>query len=310
MTTFLKTTLAAAALLAATSAPMLCAQQEGPQPTTAVINIQSKGRQVDASMLTLQVDGKHVPIDSLTPAAPQGIELGILVDEGLRSSIGIQLKDIQDFIQSLPPNVKVLVGYMSNGTVRSESQDGFSANHEAVAKQVRIPMSTPGQSASPYFCLSDFVKRWPSQARATRVVLMITDGVDPYNGSTSVLNQDSPYVQSAQEDVQRAGVVVYALYYGDAGIHGGSANFSGQSYLEQVTRATGGQSLYQGTFPPVAFAPFLKEFRKDLDESYILGFQAPAPREKPDTLTQIKVKAKVSGVKIIAPDSVHPGINE
>jgi hypothetical protein len=308
MKTFLKTTLAAAALFAATSA--LYAQQEGPQPTTAVINIQAKGAPVDASMLTLQVDGKHVPIDSLTPAAPQGIELGILFDEGLRSNVGVQLKDVQDFIQSLPPSVKVLVGYMSNGVVLSESHEGFSANHEAVAKQVRIPMSSPGQSASPYFCLSDFVKRWPSQQRATRVVLMITNGVDPYNGSTSIMNQDSPYVQTAQEDAQRAGVVVYALYYGDAGMHGGSANFSGQSYLEQLTRATGGQSLYQGSFPPVAFAPFLKDLRKQLDESYILGFQAPVSREKRDTLTQIKVKSKVSGVKISAPDSVHPGINE
>ncbi len=92
-------------------------------------------------------------------------------------------------------------------------------------------------SASPYLCLSDFSKHWPgapsnaavdgavapapAQHKA-RFVLMISNGVDPYNGSTSVMNQDSPYVSASVKDAQRAGVAVYSIYFSDAGIRGES----------------------------------------------------------------------------------------
>jgi len=69
---------------------------------------------------------------------------------------------------------------------------------------------------------------------------MITDGVDPYNGRPSVLNQNSPYVESAQNAAQRAGVAVYSIYYGDRGIGGGGAYLSGQSYLQQVAALRAG----------------------------------------------------------------------
>jgi hypothetical protein len=193
--------------------------------------------------------------------------------------------------------------------VQREGEEGFSSNHAVVADQLRIAMAMPGASASPYFCLSDFVKHWPSQQRVPRFVLMITNGVDPYNGSVSPMNQDSPYVQAAQEDAQRAGVAVYALYYGDAGMRGGRAAFSGQSYLSQVTGATGGESLYNGTFSPTSFAPYLKRLAEDMRESYVLGFRANATHARANTLVPIKVKS-MNGAKVHAPEAVHPGMEE
>ena len=163
-------------------------------------------------------------------------------------------------------------------------------------------------AASPYFSLSTFVKNRPSNQPGARLVLMITNGIDPYNGRPSVLNQDSPYVQTAQEDAERAGVAVYSIYYGDAGMHGGS--FSGQSYLSQVAEATGGELFNMGSIPPPSFAPYLKEFRKAILESYSVSFLASANNEKRDTLTQIKVTTEQAGVKIHAPEGVHPGVNE
>jgi hypothetical protein len=194
---------------------------------------------------------------------------------------------------------------MQNGTVRSA---GFSANHEELASQLRIPLSIGGAASSPYFSLSEFVKQWPSNKVGPRIVLLITNGVDPYNGRPSVMNQDSPYVQTAQEDAQRAGVAVYSIYYPDAGMRGGS--FSGQSYLAQIGEATGGQSFYMGSIPPVSFKPYLEQFRKAILDSYAVTFKASATREKRDTLTPIKLTTTQQGVKIIAPQSVHPGVVE
>jgi hypothetical protein len=297
-------------LAAALTAPALFAQeipQEGPVPTTALIRVETKANApIDASTLKLELNGQQIPIDFVTPVAPQTAEVAILIDEGLRRNVALQLDDIKQFLLGLPPGVRVMIGYMANGGVRSESKT-FSPDHAEIADQLRIPNSIPGISASPYFCLSEFVKHWPSNTRANRFVLFITNGVDPYNGSTSILNQDSPYVQTAQEDAQRASVAVYSLYYPDSGMRGGRANFSGQSYLNQISEATGGESLYNGTISPVSFAPFLKQFDRYIRESYTLGFHASSQKERRNTLTRIKVKSNVSGIKVHAPDSVHPG---
>lgn len=307
------TTLAMApvVLLAIGFTPMRAqdAPVEGPVPTKALITVTSKtGTPLDPAQLKLQVNRHEAPITSVVPVKPGTAQIAILIDDGLRGSVSLQLNDIKNFISGLPAGTSVLVGYMQNGTVRSDG--GFTTDREAILSQLRIPISSAGISASPYFCLSEFVKHWPSNDPGARFVLMITNGVDPYNGSTSILNQDSPYVQTAQEDAERAGVAVYSIYYGDAGFRGGRGSFSGQSYLQQVAEATGGTSYNQGTIPPPSFTPYLKEFANSIAESYTVNFMASSAREKRDSLTQIKLTTSQPGVKIHAPASVHPGTEQ
>ena len=64
------------------------------------------------------------------------------------------------------------------------------------------------------------------------------------------MNQDSPYVQTAQDDAERAGVTVYSVYLPQSCQRGARGSFSGQSYLAQVGEATGGQSFNIGTITP------------------------------------------------------------
>jgi hypothetical protein len=212
---------------------------------------------------------------------------------------------LQNFIDQLPAGTPVFVGYMRNGSV--DAAQPFTQDHMAAIHALRVPVSAPGISASPYFCLSEFVKHWPSNHRAPRFVLMLTNGVDPYNGSTSIMNQDSPYVETAQHDAERAGVAVYSIFYNDAGMRRGS--FSGQSYLQQVADATGGQML-SGGVTPVTLTPYLRDFSKYIAESYTVNFLASTTRERGNTLVPIKVKTSQSGVKIYAPEGVHPGTVE
>jgi hypothetical protein len=277
---------------------------EGPVQTHATVSVESKQPvQLDPGMLKVQVNGHDTPLTGLTPIQPASAQIAILIDDGLRTSFGNQIDDLKKFIVSLPPGSQVLVGYMRNGDV--DAPQGFSADHGEVASAVRIPISSAGISASPYFCLSEFAKKWPSQTRGPRFVLMLTNGVDPYNGSTRLDNQNSPYVQTAQEDAQRAGIAVYAIAYHDAGMRGG--NFSGQNYLSQVAEATGGRSLYEGIGNPVSLAPFLSEFRAAIAESYTATFMASANHEKANTLARLKVTTSQPKVKLHAPEGVHPG---
>ena len=144
--------------------------------------------------------------------------------------------------------------------------------------------------------------------RKARFIIVLTDGVDPYNGSTSVMNQSSPYVDAAIEDAQRAGVVIYSIYFGDAGIRGGRADNSGQDYLVQLTQGTGGQNYWQGVGNPVSTAPYLKQFQQAVAETYVATFTAPAGKNPQHDMVQVKFSAPK--VKLYAPGEVLPGNQE
>ena len=297
------------------------AQQEGLLPTQALIRPESKQNILPTSTaLTLKLNDKVTPVLSLTQVTPATAQVALLIDDGLSRSAGVQLNDLRDFATNLPPATELLVGYMSNG--RIEVLVPFTTDHAAAAAKIRIPTGIPGISASPYFCLSDFVKHWPGSDESSsslegaprstkaRFAMMITNGVDPYNGSTSVLNQDSPYVQTAINDAQRAGVAVSSIYYRDSGFRGGSASFSGQSYLQQVSDGTGGEAYYQGTFNPVSLTPFFKQFVAAISDTYIVSFNADARGGGRDHLDRFKVDSNVPKLKFRHPDEVRPGNRE
>ena len=282
-------------------------QVEGPVETRATISVEAKQPpQLDPTMIKVEVNGHQTPLTGLSRVRPASAQVAILIDDGLRTSFANQLGDVRQFIMALPPGAQVLVGYMRNGSV--DAPGGFSTDHAAVAEQLHMPLASPGISASPYFCLSDFAKKWPSRDPGARFVLMLTNGVDPYNGSTALSNQDSPYVEAAQNDAARAGIAVYAIAYHDAGVRGESASFSGQGYLQQVAEATGGRSLYNGNLNPVSlWRRFLREFNSAIAESYTATFMASANNEKPNTLTRLKITTSQPKLKLHAPEAVHPG---
>jgi hypothetical protein len=121
------------------------------------------------------------------------------------------------------------------------------------------------------------------------------------------MNQDSPYVAAAIHDAQRAGVAVYSIYFGAAGMRGGSADFSGQNYLQQLTQGTGGVNLWEGTGNPQSTAPFLTMFQHAVAETYIATFSAPAS-SNPQNMVRIKFSA--AKTKLRAPEQVRPGNQE
>src|SRR5215475_13635305 len=47
-----------------------------------------------------------------------GLELFILIDDGLSTSVDVQLNDLKKFIASQPPTSAIGIGYMRDGTVQ------------------------------------------------------------------------------------------------------------------------------------------------------------------------------------------------
>jgi hypothetical protein len=309
--------LALALLTATVTGTAAHAQEEGPTPTQAMVAFDSKSPVTPtASNITVKVNNRATPLLGLSPIPPDGAQVAILIDAGLRSSINVQLNDLRAFIQSLPAGTGVFVGYMQNGRIIPASDPGFTADHAAAAAGIRISTGIAGVDASPYFCLSDFVKNWPGNSelqqsptrqvtRKARFVLMLTNGVDPYNGSTSVMNQNSPYVENAVNDAQRAGVPVYSIYYGETGAlsRRRGAGFSGQSYLAQVAEGTGGVSFYTGIGNPVSLQPYLKQFQSAISETYVATFSVPASKN----LTRLTASTNLPKTKVRAPNQVRSG---
>jgi hypothetical protein len=228
------------------------------------------------------------------------LELVILIDSSARTSLGSQFGDIEHFVNGLPPNTKAAIAYMMNG--QANFAGPLSADHAAVLRALHLPVGSPGSSASPYFCLSDLAKHWPSGDRGVRrEVVMITDGVDNYERR---LNLDDPYVQAAINDSLRAGLVVYSIYWLNQGLADRTmyANTAGQSLLNQVTEATGGKNLWNGIGNPVSFQPFFEEIARRLGNQYELGFSARL-NGKPVT-ENLKVTVDESAVEVTAPKQV------
>ena len=70
--------------------------------------------------VAIKVNGKDSTITNLTPLRGQNdrLELVVLIDSAARTSIGTQLNDIANFVKTLPPQAKVSIAWMMNGTAQ------------------------------------------------------------------------------------------------------------------------------------------------------------------------------------------------
>lgn len=232
------------------------------------------------------------------------LDLFLLIDDTTSTSIGSQLDDLRQFITSQPPTTKVGVAYMLDGI--AQVLQNPTEDHAQAAKALRLPMGQPGVNTSPYFSLSDLVKRWPKDG-ARHEVVMVSDGIDRFWGS----GPDDPYVDTAVEDAQRAGVIVFSIYNPGMGRHGTSywRFWWGQIYLSKLSDQTGGQGYYFGfTGAAVSFAPFLDDIAERLRHQYWLTFLAK-PQKKAG-MQPIKVRTELHHVELVAQDHVYVPASE
>jgi len=230
------------------------------------------------------------------------LELFVLIDDSSSSSLGTQLEDIRQFIQTQPATTKIGIAYMQNGT--AQMVQNLTSDHAQAAKALRLPLGIAGVNASPYFSLGDLIKRWPEGA-ARREVLMISDGIDRY-WETGQSNQSDPYVDAVIEQAQRTGMVVFTIYNPGVGHVGRSfwRALWGQSYLSQVAEETGGESYYIAfRGPTVAFAPYLEDLAQRLTHQYWLTFLAK-PQKKAG-MQPVKLMTEVPNAELVGANKVY-----
>jgi hypothetical protein len=292
--------------LAASSAILFARMDVEPgQPAQAVkmiVTVQARnGKQVpvlkQGDVMVFQ-NKQRLAVTSVVAAANDcaPLELMILIDDASGTSLGWQLNDLRQFIQNQPPETAIGVGYMQNGTI--VLGQSLTADHAAAAKALRLPLGSPGVMPSPFLSLSDLIKRWPPSSARHEVVL-ITSGIDPLGGGIS-----DPYLYTAIEHAQRAGVVVYNIYMPAAGRGGHSWRLEwGQNHLAQIAEETGGEAYMLGFGPPVSFEPYLADISARLSRQYVVNFLI-APRAKAG-FQQVRLTTEVPNAELVYAGKVY-----
>lgn len=206
---------------------------------------------------------ERIPVTDVVPLQGDhaGLELFVLLDDASGMSLGSQLGDLRQFIKARPATTAIGIGYMRNGTV--DIVQSFTADHSHAIQTLRLPLSASVVMGSPYLSLSDLIRRWPGNS-TRREVLLVTSGIDPLG-----IWPTNPYLESAIEQAQREGIIVYAIYTPPAGHAGHSywlMNWA-QNRLAQVAEETGGEAYIEA---PVSFEPYLAEIAERLSHQYLV----------------------------------------
>ena len=304
--------LCASIMLALPALSPLLAQEGASSAPSTIVTVEPKGSgelaaPVPASAVKVKVNNKNAEVAGWTAyganATQPNLQLLLLIDDGSRSSLGLHLQELQRFINQQLPTTEVAVAYMRNGAAQFTGP--FTTNHAEAAKTLRLPISAAGTNGSPYFALSDLIKRWPAHTpEERREVVMITDGIDRYNGLR--YDPSNPYINATIRDAIRNQVVVYSIYYHNAGFADRTEEGinSGQNYLTQLCAALGGDFFNQGFGNPVDFTPYLNQINRKLGNQYELRVQPPAGAKN---IVNLKVQVSAPNTKTQAAQQIFLG---
>jgi VWFA-related protein len=242
-------------------------------------------------------DGERQEILAMRGEGRAPLTLAVLIQDDLVSSVSNEIRGLADFIRKLPPGSRVMVAYLSSGSLRVRQK--FTPDLERAAKSLRIPLSST--AASPYnpFALTrDAVKRFESQAVGRRAVLLLSDGVDLSRGYSNSSPSESVDLQRTVDEAQRLGVAVYSVYAPSVGGGEPTLASNGQGALSRLSDETGGRAFFHGTQVPVSLNPFLREIDTLLSRQFALTYLSTHPDKG---FHKVRVVAGMSEGEIVHP---------
>lgn len=235
--------------------------------TLALIGAGATGT-VRAKTLTTDAGG-DAKESSLAPASRVRVplNLAILIQDDL-VGVGNELDVTSEFIRSLPGGSRVMVGYVTSGTLQVRQQ--FTTDLERAAKSLRIPIgSTAASPYNPYVEVREALLKFDTGGTNRNALLLISDGLDVSRGfdfSSSVRSLD---LDRAIREAKSRGVAVYTFYAPAVGLSSRSrrAVSFGQSALNRLADETGGEAFFQGT-SFVTFNPYFDKLGRTLNKQY------------------------------------------
>jgi VWFA-related protein len=234
---------------------------------------QSRQEIIEAGELTVKENGEAKTILSLRSVQNTPLTLAILIQDDAASNVGLEIKSLGAFIRKLPSDSRVLVGYLSGGSLQVRQK--FTDDLEKAANALRIPAGNSVVAPfNPFIQVSEALKRFDSQPGGRRAVLLVSDGVDISRGVADSSPTQSLDLDRAVTDAQRKSVAIYSFYSPTSATVGGNSRLilNGQGSLQRLSDETGGRAFFSGTGAPVSFEPFFRELDITLTRQFALTY--------------------------------------
>ena len=197
------------------------------------------------------------------------LNLAVLVQDDLISQVGNELGVTRDFIRSLPSGSRVMVGYITTGTL--QVRQPFTPDLDKAARSLRVPRSSTSASAfNPYVEVIEALRNFDASWKGKNAVLLISDGLDTSRGFDSTSSAHTIDLERAIKKANERSVSVFAFYAPSVGLTSRSrlAASYGQNSLNRLADDTGGKAFFQGTTGFVTFDAYFERLRRTLNEQY------------------------------------------
>src|SRR5712691_3965563 len=197
------------------------------------------------------------------------LNVAILIQDDLISRVGNELGVTREFIRSLPAGSRVMVGYITAGTL--QVRQPFTTDLNRAASSLRIPIASTSASAyNPYVEVIEALKKFDSSWKGHNAVLLVSDGLDTSRGFDSSAAGHTLDIDRTISEANRRNVAVYSFYAPSVGLTSRSflAASYGQSSLNRVSHDTGGMAFFQGMTGFVTFDSYFKRLREELNRQY------------------------------------------
>ena len=224
---------------------------------------------VAATAKTIAKDDKkaHKSAQVITP-----INLAILIQDDLVSQVGNELGVTKEFIRSLPQGSKVMIGYITTGTL--QVRQPFTTDLNKAASALRITRSTPNAAAyNPYVEVIEALRAFDTVS-GRKAVLLISDGLDTSHGFDVSSAANSIDLLRAIREANKRDTAIYTFYAPSTGLTSRSrlAASYGQSSLNRLADETGGKAFFQGTTGFVSFDSYFRRLREALNDQYARAY--------------------------------------
>ena len=217
-------------------------------------------------------------VSAVTPAKMKEAEalrvrtpmnIAILIQDDLISRVGNELGVTRDFIRSLPAGSRVMVGYITSGSLQVRRP--FTTDLNSAARSLRIPAGSTAMSAfNPYIEVIEALKKFDAGWKGPNAVLLISDGLDVSRGFDATAAGQTLDIDRTISEAKRRDVAIYSFYAPSVGLTSRSrlAASYGQSSLNRVSDETGGRAFFQGTTGFVTFDSYFNRLRQELNRHY------------------------------------------
>jgi hypothetical protein len=203
----------------------------------------------------------------------QPLNLAVLIQDDLDPKVGNELKVTGEFIRSLPTGSRVMVGYLTVGSLQVRQK--FTDDLDKASRTLRLPLSSETAAPyNPYIEVLEALRLFDGSNGNRNAILLISDGLDTSRGFDATSAGSTVDIERTIRDANRRNVAIFSFYAPSVGLTrwNRTAASYGQSSLNRVSDDTGGKAFFQGSTGFVTFNSYFDRLSETLNDQYAKAF--------------------------------------